>query len=56
MYSTSLIALSRFGACLATTAPDTLMWVPPPWKVGRITCTASTHFFCSGEPLPISPM
>jgi hypothetical protein len=28
-----LTALSRCGAFFATTAPETLTWVPPPWNV-----------------------
>ena len=33
-----------------------LMCVPPFAKVGRMTFTASAHFFCSAEPLVMRPM
>ncbi|MCY1381613.1 hypothetical protein D9M69_695420 [compost metagenome] len=47
MYSTSLTALSLFGAFLTSAAAETFTWVPPPAKVVLSGLIASNQPFCS---------
>ncbi len=42
-HSISLMAFASFGARFASTTPERFTWVPPPWKVGRITLVASAQ-------------
>ena len=47
-HSIKAMALALFGACLASTTPETFTWVPPPSKVGEMTFVASAHACWAG--------
>jgi len=55
MNSMNFTALSLFGAFFASTRPEMFTWVPPPWKVGMSTFTASPHWRCSFVAVRIRP-